>query len=425
MKRRIFIKTILLLLPLFFAAGASAENKIKVACVGDSITAGSGIKNQQMDSYPAILAEMLGKAYDVRNFGASGRTLLKKGDNPYANDSNFKKALEFNPNIVIIKLGTNDSKPQNWKHKEEFKGDMLEMIAAFQALESKPEVILCTPMLVVKSAWGITEDVVKTEVIPLIKEIAAEKNLRLIDFHTAFANNAEMIPDGVHPNEAGALKMAEIAYKILTGKDAPALAEPRGKFSEIEDWKRLDFPYQRRDIVVVFPKNQNENKNWVWLVDNFSSLSERNKQALNDGKTLVWADASIWWGGQPSMRWAFEFHTYMREKLNLANAAEMEACGIGAMFALYWTDNSTDKIASLYFENPICDIAKFPDRNNEKQLNEFLKKWRISKEDLENPKTNIFNDLSKIAKAGIKITISPNARGNDAEALEAAIKKAN
>lgn len=426
MKRRIFIKTSLWILFFALASIAGANEKIRIACVGDSITAGSGIKNPQMDSYPALLSEMLGGAYDVRNFGASGRTMLKRGDNPYWNDGKFRQAKDFKPNIVIFKLGTNDSRMPNWELKDEFKRDMLEMIADFQELESAPEVWLCTPAPIVRPDSQDRNAVIRDEIVPIVREIAKEKGLKLVDFNSDFAGDPKLFTaDGVHPNEVGAMKMAALLYRTLTGKDAPKLEEPRGKISEQDGFKRVDFPFQGRSIVCLLPKTQNGAKEWVWIVENFAGLSERNRKDLEAGRLLVWADASIWWGSPSSLRWAFDFYTHIRMKFDISGQSALEASGIGALFALYWANDSIDKVSSVYLRDPVCDLSKFPDRNNEKQLDEFLKKWRISRQELDDPKTNILNDLSKILNAGIKIEIAPDAMGKDAKTLEDAVKKAS
>ena len=87
---------------------------------------------------------MLGDGYWVKNFGVSARTLLNKGDRPYMNEKAYQDALAFNPNVVVIKLGTNDSKSFNWKHKADFTKDMQTMIDAFKALPAQPKIYLCS-----------------------------------------------------------------------------------------------------------------------------------------------------------------------------------------------------------------------------------------------------------------------------------------
>jgi lysophospholipase L1-like esterase len=114
------------------------KETIRVACIGDSITFGSGIKFRSRDSYPAQLGRMLGNEWQVRNFGVSGATMLKNGDKPYWEQQALGDALAYNPHVVVIKLGTNDTKPQNWKYKDEFISDYADMIGHFKRLSAQP-----------------------------------------------------------------------------------------------------------------------------------------------------------------------------------------------------------------------------------------------------------------------------------------------
>ena len=95
-----------------FSAESGADGPIRVACVGDSITYGSGVENREQNAYPAVLGRLLGERYEVRNFGVGGATLQKRGDKPYWSLDAYKDVTLFKPHIVVIKLGTNDSKPQ-------------------------------------------------------------------------------------------------------------------------------------------------------------------------------------------------------------------------------------------------------------------------------------------------------------------------
>jgi acyl-CoA thioesterase-1 len=198
-----------------------AEEKIKIACVGDSITAGAGIKDPKNNAYPAQLQKMLGDNYAIKNFGVSGRTLLKHGDFPYWKEKAFQAAKDFAPNIVIIKLGTNDTKPQNWKFKDEFAPDAKALVQEFQSLPSKPKIYLCHPVPAFPGNFGIRDEVIKDEVNPAVDQVAKETGAELIDLYTALKDHKDLFPDKVHPNADGARLMAEAIYKSLTGKDAP------------------------------------------------------------------------------------------------------------------------------------------------------------------------------------------------------------
>lgn len=190
---------------------------VKVACVGDSITQGVGAKG---NAYPKQLQALLGGKWKVGNFGVSGRTLMDKGDYPYMSEKAYQKALAMLPDVVIIMLGTNDTKTQNWKFKDTFSADYTKLVASFQALESKPRVYVCRPCPVPgKGNYGITEVGVQ-EQIPLIDKLAKGMGLGVIDMHAALEATPELLPDRVHPNAAGAGKMAEAAFIVLTGKKA-------------------------------------------------------------------------------------------------------------------------------------------------------------------------------------------------------------
>ncbi len=193
---------------------SNAADKIRIACIGDSITFGSGVENRKENAYPAVLQKLLGDAYEVQNFGVGGRTLLNKGDHPYTKEKAYQNALKFKPNIVIIKLGTNDTKPQNWKHEADFEKDYTALIESFQKLESKPTVYLCTPVPAYKGNFGITEAVV-LKVKPRVETLGKDLKLPVIDLYAALKEKPELFPDQIHPNAAGAKLMAETIAAVI------------------------------------------------------------------------------------------------------------------------------------------------------------------------------------------------------------------
>lgn len=195
---------------------APRKDAVRVACIGNSITFGAGIKNRSRDSYPSVLARMLGDSYWVKNFGVSARTMLNKGDHPYMNEPAYKNALAFNPNIVVIKLGTNDSKSFNWKYKADFMKDAQTMIDAFKGLPSQPKIYLCYPSKAYLTGDGINDDIISKEIIPMIKKLAKKNNLSVIDLHTAMDGMPELFPDRIHPNEKGAQVMAKAVYQSIS-----------------------------------------------------------------------------------------------------------------------------------------------------------------------------------------------------------------
>lgn len=331
----------------------AAQKIIKIACVGDSITAGNGIKNKEMDTYPAVLQEMLGAKFEVKNFGSSGRTLLKKGDSPYWNDGNLKKSLEFLPDIVIVKLGTNDSKPQNWRYKDEFDANMRELLSMYKNLPTNPKIYLCTPMFVAREAWGITEPVVHNEVCTHVKKIAAAENLKLVDLHSMFESKGELLCDGIHPNEAGAMRMAGIFYKILTGKNPPKLEPIRGKKFDEGGYVRLEMPLRTDFLNCIYPKSKNEEASWLWVADDFKKLSPEQKNLLKNGwQIMFWKTPATAKKQNQALDWANEFYFYGRERFGLGRKFVLDFSGASAGFALSFAEKYSDRISFIILRNP-------------------------------------------------------------------------
>jgi lysophospholipase L1-like esterase len=200
-------------LVLFLTVNGFAQQKIKVACIGDSITIGAGASDLKTTSYPSVLARFLGEGYEVGNFGVSGRTLMSSGDRPYKNEAKYRQSLEFAPDIVVLKLGTNDTKPMNWDtHGVEFEGDLREMITTYKNLPSQPKVYVCYPLWVVNDNMTIRDAILVDHIIPAIYKVATELNVSIIDLHSPLFGMPQLIPDGVHPNDLGYVLVAKTVY---------------------------------------------------------------------------------------------------------------------------------------------------------------------------------------------------------------------
>jgi acetyl esterase/lipase len=206
---------------------------IKVACIGNSITDGHGIEMAPSRAYPAMLQSKLGNTYEVRNFGVSARTLLNKGDHPFMAEMAWRDAKAFAPDVVVIKLGTNDSKPENWCYGAEFENNLIQMIDTLCPMvpvlnkkgrptrkmmrAASPRIFLCTPIHAAKPSWNINDSVITSSIIPIIKKVAQREKLQIIDLNTQFdaTDRKLMQQDGIHPTEQGDARIAEIVFEAI------------------------------------------------------------------------------------------------------------------------------------------------------------------------------------------------------------------
>lgn len=187
---------------------------IKVACIGDSITWGFTLLNPWRQSYPALLQEMLGPEYEVRNFGYNDASARFDADTPYVSKRVYRESLGWNPDIVILMLGTNDTKVRNWA-PEIFRRDYKRIIESYRNLPSGPRVILVAPIRIFpimgRPLLGVYPETMEQGVRPAIREIASETRLELIDLQDLFIDNS-YCRDGVHPQRAGARMLAEAIF---------------------------------------------------------------------------------------------------------------------------------------------------------------------------------------------------------------------
>lgn len=194
------------------------DGQIKVACVGDSITYGCMVRNRRKNNYPQILSGLAGEKYCVNNFGYTDRTAIKSADLPFVKEKLYKQSLEFNPDIVFILLGSNDSKVHNWD-KDKFISDYGEIIDSYLNLSASPEVYVITPPPVLevgkKVLYKLRKDVIENEICPLVQRIAEMKGVECVDISVIFKNRKDLFADGVHPNAKGCKALAQKIFDVL------------------------------------------------------------------------------------------------------------------------------------------------------------------------------------------------------------------
>ena len=201
----------------FRAAGAVPP--VRVVCIGDSITFGAGSNREER--WSARLQNALGEKYEVFNLGISGTTLQSKGDSPYTAKDNYTIARQIEGDIILIALGTNDSKPANWKNAAAFSRDYETMIKELRTGNPKAEIYCLLPVPAYPGNYGIRDSIIRGEVIPAIRKVAGKAKCRVIDLYTPMKGEGSKVPDKVHPNGAGHAIMAQHIYKAITGRKMP------------------------------------------------------------------------------------------------------------------------------------------------------------------------------------------------------------
>lgn len=201
---------------------AATAGQIRIACAGNSTTYGHGISGWPKNNYPAVLQNLLGEKYHVNNYGVSSFAVQENADRSYRSLPHYQESLSYDADYVVFMMGSNDSKPHNWKGADAFKEDLLSLLDTY----GDSEIILCT----LPAAFfleGQTEGVTNHDIQPLvvdeiaetIREVAAERGYTLIDIHALTEQHPEWFEkDGVHPSNEGAAAIAREVYAVVSNK---------------------------------------------------------------------------------------------------------------------------------------------------------------------------------------------------------------
>lgn len=410
--------------PCFVAEAVTAP--LRVACVGDSITEGSGVTYREWEAYPSQLQRMLGnEAYKVGNFGVGGSTLLNSGDKPYQKQSSFQQALNFKPDIVVIQLGTNDTKPQNWAHKDQFAPDYKDLVAKFQALTPAPRIFLNLPPSIPNPGnYGINERALLEE-IPLIKTVAGETQASVIDVHGAFLNHDDLFPDRVHPNTAGATVLAKAVFAGIThhefvGEVPSQITSQRGMNQQI------DFFINGRTATLICPKTPAPGRPWIWRTEFLGAFPSVDDALLAKGWHIAYINVQNLYGAPTALDAMDGFHSYLIDHQKLAAKPVLEGFSRGGLFAFNWAARNPSKVAALYVDAPVCDFKSWPGgkgkgKGSPDDWKGCLKAYKFTEEQALAYPLNPVDNLAPIAAAKIPI-IAVAGDADDTVPIEENIK---
>lgn len=341
----------------------------KVACVGDSITFGSGVEDREHLAYPAQLSDRLGAEYEVRNFGLSGRTMLAHGDHPYVKEKMWKDVLAWQPDVAVIMLGTNDTKPQNWQHAADFAGDTGAMIGELRNANRTMRILLALPVPVPGAGnYGINEQVMTSGVIPALLAVAHSEGTETVDLHLALEGHDDWFPDRVHPNAFGAEAMADrVGEAVLAKTDAGYDIREKLKAAGISFSTRNFHGYEQLSFhtpdglsaIVVRPGTAATGHPWFWRTYFFGHEPRIDRELLDRGFHVAWVSVDELYGNAEADMRMGAFYRFATG-LGLSPKPTLAGISRGGLPMFNWASENPDKVSALYGDNPVCDIRSWP-----------------------------------------------------------------
>lgn len=396
---------------LVFPAVIRAEKTLKVACVGNSITYGAGIAGRENNSYPAQLQQLLGEGYRVENFGHNGATAASWGDYPYTDMPEFERSKEFAPDIVLLKLGTNDTKPQNWRGAEPFAAELGRLADTYRNLPSHPQVIVLTPVRCFLTEEGtISPQKIADEVRPAVEKLACERGLGIINL---FGDrwDATLMPDRLHPSAIGAGMIArKVGDYLLAGKKGrkPSFVPEGATAFCFHGFRGYDFRSEGTDCKVVCPAREAEGRPWVWRARFWGHEPQTDIDLLEKGFHIVYCNvADLYGSDKATERWD-RFYRYLR-KHGFHRKAVLEGMSRGGLIVYNWAAKNPDKVACIYADAPVMDITSWPmgkgtSEGSAEDTRRMMEVYGFgSEQEAAEWKGNPLDHAGRIARAGIPV----------------------
>lgn len=216
------------------AANQYDFSQMKIACLGDSITAASNLENEEdytQYSYPSVLGELLG-AGEVVNLGIGGSSIGR-----YWADAYVERYMQIpeDTDIIIVMGGTNDGfcvsdnefGNLNERASGTFCGDLNELMKGLRENYPQAVIFFATPLPNVLHDYLMSE---KEYLLPqryfadVIRSISREYDIQTIDLYNSNILDshdanvvAQYMPDGVHGNHEG--------YRIIAEHFAAGIVE--------------------------------------------------------------------------------------------------------------------------------------------------------------------------------------------------------
>ncbi len=406
------------------AAGAAAQ---RVACLGDSITAGARLGDPERQGYAARLAWHLGDGAQVEAFGVGGATLLRATDRPYSRSAEFAAALDWRPDVAVVLLGTNDTcldeRRRCWQHQRDLERDTMAIVS--DLLEGNPQmrVLLCSPPAMFADASGLpaarAEDLRRRAArLPRVREaLWATARFSGCEYHdlTRCLEPGDT-SDGVHPTPLGANALAARVAELVRARPAPRLAlddriaqhADAVTRSEFHDFERLDFTLRNSGArcILVRPHVAEEGYPWLWRARFFGHQPALDLELLDRGFHLAYCDVAGLYGAPASTeRWR-AFHAFAT-RLGLNRRPVLLGMSRGGLPALTFAAAEPDLVAALYLDNPVCDLRSWPGgRNGRRSAADWtasLRAWDLREADAWQRDAVALESLPQIASARIPL----------------------
>lgn len=125
-------------------------------------------------------------------------------------------------------------------------------------------------------------------------------------------------------------------------------------------FEMLEFQFEGVEAKVVFPRQPNQNKNWIWRTQFWAHEPQVDIALLQTGFHVVYVDVVDLYGGPKSVSRFDGFYSHLIQRFGLNRKTVLEGLSRGGLDAYNWASRNVDKVYCIYADAPVCDIKSWP-----------------------------------------------------------------
>ena len=171
-------------------------------------------------------------------------------------------------------------------------------------------------------------------------------------------------------------------------------------------FKRIDFEFEGMKAILVFPKEANENKNWLLKTEYFDAFPEYEIDMVKRGWHLAYLKNVTRWCLEEDLDRKKRFVDFMSREYGLYKKCFPVGMSCGGMIAAKFAAKYPEYVSAIYLDAPVMNLLSCPagvGKAGSDMLDEFIAATGISLSELINYRNNPVDKMDKLLESRVPV----------------------
>lgn len=178
--------------------------------------------------------------------------------------------------------------------------------------------------------------------------------------------------------------------------------------SEWNGFPSIQFKVEDRNATLVLPRIPAENRPWIWRQEFFGHAPQADVALLKEGFHVAYVDVQNMYGAPCAMKIMDTFYETLVRDYRLSPKTVLEGFSRGGLFSFNWAALHPGRVAAIYADAPVCDIASWPGgqgkgKGSPEDWLRLLGVYGVTEKEALSGKLSPVNNLAPLAKARIPV----------------------